>query len=147
MILILFSSPTYEKEKAIQMQNPGQPLSKLTYFDCYDAIAEKCRVLKELGAKLLDTSKIADHNEIGVSMDASCDAVCQLIELSAQAAYLVGMADPSSEHAVQGVTKSAPFLEAKQAIPAACQTLLHATSKEQVSGMLFLTVNYYGWSW
>ena len=67
-------------------------------------------------------------------MDNTARAVCQLTEAAVQAAYLVGVADPSSEAAIPGLVDQAQFARAQQSITSACQSLLNPTSsQEQVS--------------
>lgn len=69
------------------------------------------------------------------SLPPSPQAVCLLTEAAAQAAYLVGIADPSSTAATPGLVDQAQFARASQAISMACQNLLNpASSQQQVSG-------------
>ena len=47
-------------------------------------------------------------------MDSTANAVCQLTEASAQAAYLVGIADPSSTAATPGLVDQTQFARGAQ---------------------------------
>ncbi len=47
-------------------------------------------------------------------MDTVANSVCQLTEASAQAAYLVGIADPSSTAAAPGLIDQTQFARASQ---------------------------------
>ncbi|KAK2151016.1 hypothetical protein LSH36_379g01080 [Paralvinella palmiformis] len=73
-------------------------------------------------------------------LDHFCDAVrnfanavCGLTENSAQTAYLVGIADPTSEPGRPGLVDQSQYARANQAIQMACQSLSDpATSQQQV---------------
>ena len=61
------------------------------------------------------------------------------LQASAQAAYLVGIADPSSTAASPGLVDQAQFARASQAISTACQSLVNpASTQQQVGGTAIL---------
>ena len=62
-----------------------------------------------------------------------CLCCCTVIIMShnLQAAYLVGIADPSSSSATPGIVDQSQFARANQAISMACQSLLNPNSSQQ----------------
>ena len=76
-------------------------------------------------------AKKGDHEEFGKAVENTSLAVCQLTEAASQAAYLVGIADPSSTAATPGLVDQTQFARASQAISMACQNLLNPSSTQQ----------------
>lgn len=89
------------------------------------------KVLGEAGANITTHAKRGDHDEFGKAVENTAVAVCQLTEAAAQAAYLVGIADPSSTAATPGLVDQSQFARANQAISMACQNLLNPASNQQ----------------
>ena len=116
------------------LDNPNEPVNELSYFDCLDVVMEKSKVLGEAGASITTHAKKGDFDEFGRSVDATSQAVCSLTEAAAQAAYLVGIADPSSTAATPGLVDQTQFARASQAISMACQNLLNPASTQQQVG-------------
>ena len=85
----------------------------------------------EAGAKITSTAKKQNYDEFGAAVDMTAKAVCQLTMSAAQAAYLVGIADPSSIAATPGLVDQTQFARASQAISMACQNLLSPNSTQQ----------------
>lgn len=118
------------------LDNPVEPVSDLSYFDCLDLVMEKSQVVGEAGAKITSTAKKQNYDEFGEAVDTTAKAVCQLTMSAAQAAYLVGIADPSSTAATPGLVDQTQFARASQAISMACHNLLSPNStQQQVSGL------------
>lgn len=113
------------------LDNPAEPVSDLSYFDCLDLVVEKSQVVGEAGAKITSTAKKQNYDEFGEAVDTTAKAVCQLTMSAAQAAYLVGIADPSSIAATPGLVDQTQFARASQAISMACQNLLSPNSTQQ----------------
>ena len=61
-------------------------------------------------------AKAEKHDAFGEAVGSAANAVCALTESAAQAAYLVGVSDPSSTAAVQGLVDQSQFARAQQAI-------------------------------
>ena len=98
-------------------------------------MVEKSKVLGEAGALFTTHAKKGDHDEFGKAVENTSQAVCQLTEAAAQAAYLVGIADSSSIAATPGLVDQAQFARASQAISMACQSLLNPSSSQQQVGI------------
>ena len=136
------------------LDNPNEPVSDLSYFDCLDVVIEKSKVrlklkhnvcstctclsahhplqvLGEAGASITTHAKKGAYDEFSGAVENTSHAVCQLAEAASQAAYLVGIADPSSTAATPGLVDQAQFARANQAISTACQNLLNPASNQQ----------------
>ena len=119
------------------LDNPNEPVSDLSYFDCLDMVIAKSKDLAEAGAQITFHAKKGNHDEFGAAVDEVATAVCLLTEASAQAAYLVGIADPSSTAATPGLVDHTQFARGSQAISMACQNLLNpSASQQQVGAMM-----------
>lgn len=64
--------------------------------------------------------------------------VCGLTENAAQAAYLVGIADPASEPGRAGLIDQSLFARASQAIQAACESLTSTSNAQQQVFLIFI---------
>ncbi|KAM9290552.1 talin-1-like [Gastrophryne carolinensis] len=84
---------------------------------------ENSKVLGESMAGISQNAKTSNLPEFGDSVGAASKALCGLTEAAAQAAYLVGVSDPSSRAAQQGLVDPTQFARANQAIQMACQNL------------------------
>ena len=64
--------------------------------------------------------------------------MCGLAEGAAQAAYLVGVSDPSSTPARQGLIDSQKFNRSSMAVREACERIVsgHYTQQQIVSGFM-----------
>ena len=94
------------------------------------------QVLGEAGANITTFAKNGAYDDFSRAVENTAQAVCQLTEASAQAAYLVGIADPSSTAATPGLVDQAQFARANQAISIACQNLLNPASNQQQVGSI-----------
>lgn len=94
------------------------------------------QVLGVEGVNITTHAKNGAYDEFSKSVESTSDAVCQLTEAAAQAAYLVGIADPSSTAATPGLVDQAQFARANQAVSTACQNLLSPAATQQQVGMV-----------
>ncbi|XP_023214626.1 talin-2-like, partial [Centruroides sculpturatus] len=76
-------------------------------------------------------AKQGAREKFGEAVKDVSDAICGLIESAAQAAYLVGVSDPSSVTGRPGLVDPVHFARASQAIQMACQQLINPTSNQQ----------------
>jgi len=125
----LFSSP---QAVTAVLDNPNEPVNDLSYFDCLDLVINKSKVLGEAVAHITSHAKKGDHEQFGKEVENTSLAVCQLTKAASQAAYLVGIADPSSTAATPGLVDRNQVARASQAIPMACQKLLKSSTQQQV---------------
>jgi len=80
----------------------------------------KKQVLGESGSQITVYAKKGEVEEFAKCVDTVATAVCQLTEASAQAAYLVGIADPSSTAAAPGLIDQTQFARASQVCVCVC---------------------------
>nr|XP_006127396.1 talin-2 [Pelodiscus sinensis]XP_006127397.1 talin-2 [Pelodiscus sinensis]XP_006127398.1 talin-2 [Pelodiscus sinensis]XP_006127399.1 talin-2 [Pelodiscus sinensis]XP_006127400.1 talin-2 [Pelodiscus sinensis]XP_006127401.1 talin-2 [Pelodiscus sinensis]XP_014431119.1 talin-2 [Pelodiscus sinensis]XP_025042584.1 talin-2 [Pelodiscus sinensis]XP_025042585.1 talin-2 [Pelodiscus sinensis]XP_025042586.1 talin-2 [Pelodiscus sinensis] len=115
------------------LDNPNEPVSDLSYFDCIEGVMENSKVLGESMAGISQNAKIGDLLVFGECVGVASKALCGLTEAAAQAAYLVGISDPNSQAGHQGLVDPIQFARANQAIQMACQNLVDpASSPSQV---------------
>ncbi|KAM4050130.1 LOW QUALITY PROTEIN: talin-1 [Anomaloglossus baeobatrachus] len=105
------------------LQNPTEPVNDQSYFHCLDSVMENSKVLGESMAGISQHAKTSNLPEFGESVSIASKALCGLTEAAAQAAYLVGVSDPSSRAGQQGLVDPTQFARANQAIQMACQNL------------------------
>ncbi|XP_042904301.1 talin-2 isoform X1 [Parasteatoda tepidariorum] len=113
------------------LDNPVEPINDLSYYECLDAVTEKSKNLGDGMTGIANFAKSNEQEQFGHSVNDVSNAVCGLIEAAAQAAYLVGVSDPSSVAGRQGLVDVAQFARANQAIQSACQQLTNSVSNQQ----------------
>ncbi|KAM9062159.1 talin-2 [Antechinus flavipes] len=106
------------------LDNPNEPVSDLSYFDCIESVMENSKVLGESMAGISQNAKTGDLPLFGECVGIASKALCGLTEAAAQAAYLVGISDPNSQAGHQGLVDHIQFARANQAIQMACQNLV-----------------------
>ncbi|XP_075713816.1 talin-2 isoform X3 [Rhinoderma darwinii] len=115
------------------LENPNEPVSDLSYFDCIESVMENSKILGESMAGISQNAKTGDLPVFGDCVGVASKALCGLTEAAAQAAYLVGISDPNSQAGQQGLVDPIQFARANQAIQMACQNLVDpASSPSQV---------------
>uniref|UniRef100_A0A8C5M313 Talin 2 n=1 Tax=Leptobrachium leishanense TaxID=445787 RepID=A0A8C5M313_9ANUR len=115
------------------LENPNEPVSDLSYFDCIESVMENSKVLGESMAGISQNAKTGDLPVFGECVGVASKALCGLTEAAAQASYLVGISDPNSQAGQQGLVDPIQFARANQAIQMACQNLVDpASSPSQV---------------
>lgn len=88
------------------------------------------QALGEAMVGITKNAKSGNLPQFGQSVEKAGQAVCNLTEATAQAAYLVGISDPSSVAGRPGLVDQSQFARANQAIQAACQKLLNPESTQ-----------------
>ncbi|KJE89680.1 hypothetical protein CAOG_009384 [Capsaspora owczarzaki ATCC 30864] len=116
---------------AASLNNPSEPVSDASYFECLDTVLEKSKVLANAMGEIANSARSGEGEKIGASVTEAASAVTALTEAAAQAAYLVGVADPSSSAAVVGLVDQGQFARAQQAIQGACDSLLVPNASQQ----------------
>ncbi|XP_069018145.1 talin-2 isoform X2 [Embiotoca jacksoni] len=115
------------------LENPNEPVSELSYFDCIESVMENSKVLGESMAGISQHCKTGDVVAFGDSVGLASKALCGLTEAGGQASYLVGVSDPNSQSGHEGLVDPIQFARAHQAIQMACQNLVDpASSPSQV---------------
>uniref|UniRef100_A0A8C1P4C5 Talin 2 n=1 Tax=Cyprinus carpio TaxID=7962 RepID=A0A8C1P4C5_CYPCA len=115
------------------LDNPNEPVSDLSYFDCIESVMENSKVLGESMAGISQHCKTGSVPAFGDCVGVASKALCGLTEAAGQALYLVGVSDPNSQSGHQGLVDPIQFARANQAIQMACQNLVDpASSPSQV---------------
>uniref|UniRef100_A0A8C9Z704 Talin 2 n=1 Tax=Sander lucioperca TaxID=283035 RepID=A0A8C9Z704_SANLU len=115
------------------LDNPNEPVSELSYFDCIESVMENSKVLGESMAGISQHCKTGDVLAFGESVIVASKALCGLTEAAGQASYLVGVSDPNSQSGHEGLVDPIQFARAHQAIQMACQNLVDpASSPSQI---------------
>ncbi|XP_076012338.1 talin-2 [Genypterus blacodes] len=110
------------------LENPNEPVSDLSYFDCIESVMENSKVLGESMAGISQNCKTGDVGSFGECVGSASKALCGLTEAAGQASYLVGVSDPNSQAGHQGLVDPIQFAKANQAIQTACQNLVDPDS-------------------
>ncbi|KAM7406345.1 hypothetical protein PAMP_000727 [Pampus punctatissimus] len=110
------------------LDNPNEPVSDLSYFDCIESVMENSKVLGESMAGISQNCKTGDVTSFGDCVGSASKALCGLTEAAGQASYLVGVSDPNSHAGHQGLVDPIQFAKANQAIQMACQNLVDPDS-------------------
>ena len=82
-------------------------------------------------AGIANHAKKSEHAEFNISVSNVSSSICGLIEAAAQAAYLVGVSDPSSTAGRPGIIDQNSLARSAQAIHAACQPLMSENTTQQ----------------
>ncbi|XP_068191109.1 talin-2a [Antennarius striatus] len=110
------------------LDNPNEPVSDLSYFDCIESVMENSKVLGESMAGISQNCKNGDVTAFGDCVGSASKALCGLTEAAGQSSYLVGVSDPNSQAGHQGLVDPIHFAKANQAIQMACQNLVDPDS-------------------
>ncbi|XP_035720068.1 talin-1-like isoform X2 [Vespa mandarinia] len=113
------------------LDNPSEPISDASYFECLEIVMEKSKSLGDGMTGIANHAKKSEHEQFSVAVRGVSSSICGLIEAAAQAAYLVGVSDPTSVAGKPGLVDQAQFLRAAQAIHTGCQSLGNPTSTQQ----------------
>merc|ERR1719427_551701 len=113
------------------LENPTEPVSDASYYECLDNVMEKSKALGDGMTGIANHAKKSEHEDFGVAVKEVASAIVGLIEAASQATYLVGVSDPTSVAGKRGLVDQTQFMRASQAIKLACQTLVMPNSTQQ----------------
>lgn len=113
------------------LDNPTEPHNDSTYFECLDTVMEKSKSLGDGMTGIANHAKKSEYEEFGEAVKSVSNSICGLVEAAAQAAYLVGVSEPSSVAGRPGLVDQAQFARAAQSIQTACQHLTTPTTNQQ----------------
>ncbi|XP_065332613.1 talin-2 isoform X2 [Cloeon dipterum] len=113
------------------LDNPSEPVSEATYFECLDSVMEKSKSLGDGMTGIANHAKKGEHQEFASSVRNTSAAICGLVEAAAQSAFLVAVSDPSSSAGRPGLIDQAMCSRASHAIHTACQSLSNQASSQQ----------------
>lgn len=113
------------------LEKPNEPVNDMSYFECLETVMEKSKSLGDGMTGIANNAKKSEHEPFGEAVKDVSNAITGLVEAAAQAAYLVGVSDPSSVAGRSGLVDQAAFARASQAIQSACQALSSPNSSQQ----------------
>ena len=96
------------------LHNPSEPINDMTYFDCLDAVMDKSKSLGDGMTGIANNAKKSEHEPFGEAVKDVADAITGLVESAAQAAYLVGASEPTSQAGRPGLVDQAAFARASE---------------------------------
>ncbi|CAH8451419.1 unnamed protein product [Schistosoma bovis] len=118
--------------------NPNRPLNQHSYYDCVDTVAKSLEPLAESLRTMSTSARDQKPNEFSFAVRQCANSVCQLVEETAQTAYLIGLADRIENRRVSGATSissgiSSPpgsssidldlFIQSQKEIQSACNAI------------------------
>jgi len=112
------------------IENPNEPVNDFSYFDCIESVVENSKMLGEWMSGITQHARASELESFGEAVISTQKSLIGLTEAAAQAAYLVGIADPNSEAGTQGLVDQTKFARANQAIQMACQSLVDPSSNQ-----------------
>lgn len=113
------------------LDNPTEPISGATYFECLDAVMEKSKSLAAKMTGIANHAKKLEHDQFSEAVRGVSSSICGLIEAAAQAAYLAGVSDPTSMSGKPGLVDQAQFFRAAQSIHSSCRNLGNPTTSQK----------------
>ncbi|XP_025831317.1 talin-2 isoform X1 [Agrilus planipennis] len=113
------------------LDNPSEPINDYSFYECLDVIMEKSKMLGEGMTGITNGAKQSNQEKFIENICNVSSAVCGVIDAAAQAAYLVGVSDPSSAVGRPGLVDQAHFARAAQSIREGCSSLTSMTSSQQ----------------
>ncbi|CAG9813617.1 unnamed protein product [Phaedon cochleariae] len=113
------------------LDNPTEPINDSSYYEALDAVIEKNKALGEGISGITASAKASEHEKFTEHVNSFSNAICSLIETSAQTAYLIGVSDPSSIAGRPGLVDQAQFARASQAIRQGCAALAAPSSPQK----------------
>ncbi|CRL03205.1 CLUMA_CG016230, isoform B [Clunio marinus] len=113
------------------LESPHEALTDQGYFDCLETVMGKSRTLGDGMTGIANNAKHSQHVEFGHAVNSVSESIRGLIESAAQAAYLVGVSNPSSAAGRPGLVDSSAFARASQAIRQSCDVLKGPSSTQQ----------------
>lgn len=112
------------------LESPQEALTDQGYFDCLETVMDKSRTLGDGMTGIANNAKHSQHLEFGHAVNSVSESIRGLIESAAQAAYLVGVSNPSSAAGRPGLVDSSAFARASQAIRQSCDVLKGPSSTQ-----------------
>eukprot|EP00051_Salpingoeca_urceolata_P011463 m.142076 g.142076 ORF g.142076 m.142076 type:complete len:2525 (-) comp17132_c0_seq1:108-7682(-) len=117
------------KANVSRLQDPTIPVSDASYFDTLDTVMAHSKVLGGAMAGIAKQARTESFSEFAQSVNTTCSTVVGLIDAAAQAAYLIGIADPTSEAGESGVIDIELCDRAERGVRDACETLVDPSSQ------------------
>ncbi|XP_021951847.1 talin-1 isoform X2 [Folsomia candida] len=105
------------------LDNPSEPINRSSYFDCQQIVVDQSKLLGDSMTGIANFAKESQLDQFGGSVNAAADAICGLIESTAQSAYLLAASEPTSVAGRPGMVDMHTINQSSQSIKSACQSL------------------------
>ncbi|TPP61971.1 Talin [Fasciola gigantica] len=105
------------------LENPNRPVNQQAYYDCVDSVAKSLSPLADSLRNMSNSARDQQTQEFGSAVRQCANSMCQLVEETAQAAYLIGLADPRSEPGKPSLVNTQLFLRTQQEIQEVCDAI------------------------
>eukprot|EP00117_Sycon_ciliatum_P044924 scpid3709/ scgid32340/ Talin-1 len=113
------------------LETISEPVTDLTFLECQQTVQAKATTLGATMGVVPAHIKKREFDKFGDSITEAAECISSLLEAAAQAAYLIGVSDPTSIASQPGLVDSTQTAQAQQAIQNACDTLLNPASRNQ----------------
>ncbi|TGZ65701.1 hypothetical protein CRM22_005745 [Opisthorchis felineus] len=105
------------------LENPNRPVNQKTYYECVDEVARSITPLADSLRSMSNAAKEKHTQEFGAAVRQCSNSMCQLVEETAQAAYLIGLADPRSEPGRPSLVDPQLFVRSQREIQQVCDAI------------------------
>ncbi|CAG7831157.1 unnamed protein product, partial [Allacma fusca] len=113
------------------LNNPKEPVNASSYFDCQQIVVENSKLLGDSMTGIANYAKEGRLDLFGESVNSAAEAICGLVESSAQAAYLLAAAEPTSVAGKPGLVDMTSINSSTQNIKSACQVITSSKVTQQ----------------
>lgn len=113
------------------LDNTIEPINLLSYFNCLDGIVTISQKLRDIMTNIGNSAERCESETFCNSVREGADSICDLIETSAQSAYLIAAADSTSVAGRPGLVDISTFHKSNDAITEACEKLTDRSSSQQ----------------
>ncbi|GAB0095550.1 talin-1 [Sergentomyia squamirostris] len=119
------------------LDHPKEPFNDMGYYDCFESATEKSASLGHAISEMINNAKGSQYVEFGHSVNMVAESMRGVIEATCQAAYLVGISDPTSVAGRPGLVEQTQLQRVTQAIDQHCQVLCNpdATREQLISSL------------
>ncbi|XP_018648608.1 putative talin 2 [Schistosoma mansoni] len=133
-----FVEPNEYQRKQTDLTQAAVEFNQHSYYDCVDTVAKSLEPLAESLRTMSTSARDQKLNEFSFAVRQCANSVCQLVEETAQTAYLIGLADRIENRRVSGATSissgiSSPpgsslidldlFIQSQKEIQSACNAI------------------------
>ncbi|KAL7064228.1 hypothetical protein AAHC03_04719 [Spirometra sp. Aus1] len=117
------------------LEQPNRPINQHIYHECVETAAQSTLPLADGLRGISNAINANNADQFSAHVQQTTDSICLLIEETAQAAYLIGIAHPKSEPGTKSPVDRALFERTQREIQAACKAITspQVTERQVVS--------------
>lgn len=133
-----------EAAKSLLQQPVLQPCTGSSYFESLDQVVENSKRLGEAMTHIASAAKNTNHDLFVRAVQDASKAVCQLIQSSGQASYLIGISEVTSTKGATPVLDQVLFDRSVAAIRHACSELSNPSiNREDVRPIAMMSEKHF----